>query len=128
MKPGSGTDFILIIDDDASMQSLLSDVLSTMGYRTQTFSNAVSALNFINTSGQRVGAIICDIHMPRVNGMDFLEMLGKTGKLIPVIMITAFGSEQIARVAKSKGAYGYLSKPFQLKDVEELVRRAVANG
>lgn len=117
---------LLVIDDDMGMQSLLSDVLCGAGYSVTVFSDAVGALKLITAGDLHIDAVICDLNMPKLSGMDFLDMVAKMNLKIPVILITAFGTRKTETEARTKGAFGYLSKPFQLSEINTLIQKAVA--
>jgi two-component system response regulator GlrR len=121
-----GDKMLLVIDDDVGMRSLLTDVLNAVGYSVTAFSNATEALNLILKGSQRIDAVITDLNMPKLNGLDFLSVLATARIKIPVILITAFGTEKTERDAKARGAFGYLSKPFQLHEISALIQKAVA--
>lgn len=116
---------LAVVEDDPGMQALLADVLRSMGYSVATFSDATGALKHL-ASGGELDAMICDLNMPKLNGLEFLDVLSKMGCKVPVILITAFGTDKTAEAAREKGACAYLSKPFQLGEMSEAVRRAVS--
>ncbi|MBI3556286.1 MAG: response regulator [Deltaproteobacteria bacterium] len=116
---------LLVIDDDVGMRSLLNDVLCTSGYTVTSFSDAIGALKIVTANDQNIDAIICDLNMPRISGFDFLDMLQRMKSKIPLILITAFGTKKTEQEAQKKGAFGYLSKPFQLSEISELIQKAV---
>ncbi|MBI3541814.1 MAG: response regulator [Deltaproteobacteria bacterium] len=115
---------LIVIDDDQGMRLLLSEVFGSLGYTVSGFSDAVGALKTVAVAEKDYDAIICDLNMPRISGLSFLSMLKKMGSTVPLILITAFGTGKIEREAKSLGAFAYLSKPFQLSELSELVRQA----
>ena len=117
---------LVVIEDDQGMQALLADVLRSMGYLVTTFSDATGAVKLLAAGGE-IDAVICDLNMPKLNGLDFLDVLARMRCPVPVILITAFGTDRTAEAARSKGAYAYLSKPFQLSEMSETVRRAIAD-
>lgn len=123
---------IIIVDDDSEMRSLLEDFLNNQGYRTITFPVATEALlalapggHLSNNGEGDVDAIISDIKMPGIDGMDFTAQLKKLRPEIPVILITAFGSIETAIEAMRKGAFHYVVKPFKLAEMQVHLDRAV---
>src|SRR5689334_12845307 len=95
---------LMIVDDDLGMQALLSDVMTSLGYHVTAFSEASSALHLIQSESPKIDAVICDINMPRQSGFDFLDALKKMHVLVPVILITAFGTQIRQNEAIQKGA------------------------
>lgn len=128
MSQGLKRGSLLVIDDDIGMQSLLSDVLCSLGHEVTSFSDAIGALKLITHSNQKIDAIICDLNMPKISGLDFLDMLKKMNSHIPLILVTAFGTSRTADQAKAKGAFAYLSKPFQLSEISDLIQKAIESS
>jgi two-component system response regulator AtoC len=113
---------LLVIDDEANMRHMLSTVLKKAGYHVDTASDGQKGL-------QRVGEtqydfILCDIKMPKMDGMEFLQsardLLGTT----TVIMMSAYGSIDTAIEAMKMGAYDYISKPFKTDEVYLTLKKA----
>jgi DNA-binding NtrC family response regulator len=116
---------IVIIDDDHGMAAMMGEFLELQGYKVQTFQRAQGALDALLSSAEMVDLIICDIHMPEMNGFDFLQELRKTRPNLPVIMISAFGSVRTSRAVVEAGAHRYLDKPFKLSDLFEVVSKSL---
>ena len=117
---------LVIVDDDAGMQSLLSEVFTSEGYSVTTFSDGPEALSKLAQPGCQVDAVVCDLNMPRMNGLDFLVLTRNFKTPPPTIIISAFGTQAVARDAFGSGAFAFLAKPFQLTTLSELIRRAVS--
>jgi two-component system response regulator PilR (NtrC family) len=113
---------ILIVDDEKSILDLLSVVFRKEGYLVKTNAGTPKASELIEEGGFDV--LICDIKLPQVDGMELLKRIKDRHPLIPVIMITAYGSVKQAVEALKIGAMDYVMKPF---DIEEL-KILVANG
>jgi DNA-binding NtrC family response regulator len=106
---------ILIVDDEKSILDLLSVVFKKEGYRVKTCLGSPKVYELIDE--EDIDLVICDIKMPQVDGMDVLKYVKKQKPIVPVIMITAFGSVKQAVEALKFGALDYVMKPF---DIEEL--------
>lgn len=116
---------ILIIDDNADVCTLLGErVLPSYGYRTLTARDGASGLWQIRT--QRPDLILLDLRLPDMTGLDLLHILASEGYDIPVILVTAYGSELIAAQALRLGVRDYIIKPFTLDEIVESVERALA--
>ena len=123
---------IVVVDDDAEMRGLLQDFLGSDGYRVTCFHSAVEALAALRPdgilapdSGADVDAVISDITMAHMDGMQFLKTMKVERPEIPVVLITAFGSIDTAIEAMRNGAYHYVVKPFKLAEMSVTVEHAV---
>ena len=114
---------ILIVDDDAVIRGLLFDLLSEQ-YECNTASTAEEALTFIDFENYDV--VITDIAMPGLDGLDVLKRVRQKNAKTPVILISGKGSEHADSFVEM-GAFAYVTKPFKLDQIEEVVWRAVAS-
>ncbi len=105
---------ILIIDDSAKIRSFLSEMLRPLGYVVSTASDGKRGLDKALT--ERPDLILLDLSLPRLSGIEILEALQKDNYEVPVILMTAHGSESVAVQAFRLGVKDYLMKPYaQLK-------------
>ncbi|MFQ5483198.1 MAG: sigma-54-dependent transcriptional regulator, partial [Nitrospinaceae bacterium] len=114
---------ILVVDNEKSMCDFLSIMLTKEGYSVETARNGVEAVKRLREAN--FDAILTDIKMPRSNGLDVLEVVNRERPNIPVIMMTAFASAETAVEAMKKGAFDYISKPFQIEDLQLILKNAV---
>lgn len=115
---------ILIIDDNADVRTLLGErVLPSYGYRTLVAPDGQEGLWQIRTHNPDL--ILLDLRLPDMTGIDLLHILAAEGYDIPVILITAYGSELIAAQALRLGVHDYIIKPFTLDEIVESVERAL---
>jgi two-component system response regulator AtoC len=116
---------ILIVDDDPAIRDVLRNLLEDEAYDVtegETGANVLEALNAPN--GSRPELVMMDIRMPDKNGLEVLrEARGTGGGQLPVIVMTAYGSSNVAIDAMRSGAYDYITKPFDLEDVLLTVQR-----
>jgi two-component system response regulator AtoC len=101
---------VLIIDDEPGLRQTVSMVLSGEGYEVQVAADGEEGL--ARAREMRPDIILCDVRMPRLTGIHFLEQYRAEGGEALVIMMTAYGSVELALEAMKKGAYDYISKPF----------------
>jgi two-component system response regulator AtoC len=106
---------ILIADDDAAIRSLLKTVLMEHGYTTSEAGSGEEALQGIQSGAYDL--VLLDMRLPGMTGLDVLRQLREKQGEVPVILMTAYGSPNIAIQASSLGAYSYITKPFELDDV-----------
>ena len=101
---------ILIIDDEPGLRQTVSLILSEEGYDVITASDGEEGLaKALEASPQMV---LCDVKMPRLPGLEFLERYKAAGGTALVVVMTAYGGMELALQAMKKGAYDYISKPF----------------
>lgn len=119
---------ILLAEDDAAMRSLITEVLQNFDYDVleaadgkELFEHLVS-LTLDRSDEDRVDAVISDVRMPGMSGLEFLHDLRSVGCPVPVILITAFGDEETHARARLLGAVAVFDKPF---DVEDLLTAVV---
>jgi two-component system response regulator AtoC len=116
------SDRVLIVDDDESLRESLELVLAAEGFEVVTAGDGSEALGRIEASSFDV--VLCDVRMP---GMDGIELLPQLVRRVPgstVIMMSAFGSDELALEAMNRGAYDYLTKPFRPAEVVLTIRKA----
>ncbi|MFQ5465117.1 MAG: sigma-54-dependent transcriptional regulator [Thermodesulfobacteriota bacterium] len=113
---------IMIIDDEEAMRHMLGVMLRREGYDTVLFENAGDAL--AAAAEDDFGFILCDIRMPGIDGLEFLRRLREVGKDQTVIMMSAYGTLDLAVECMKLGAYDYVSKPFKTDEIILTVRKA----
>lgn len=113
---------ILVIDDEPAFLQMLQVVLSKAGYRTTTVTTAEDGLALLERSP--FDLCLCDLKMPGMDGMQFLQELKRRGIQTTVIVMTAYGSHETAIAAMKAGAYDYISKPFQADELLLTIRKA----
>jgi two-component system response regulator HydG len=113
---------LLIVDDNAEMRDALGGLFTAEGHACHLASGAASALDLVNH--QTFDAVVSDILMEGMDGLELLDRIKETHPALPVIVITAAGGVHQAVDAMKRGAYGYAVKPC---DVDEL-RRTVASA
>jgi two-component system response regulator AtoC len=114
---------VLVIDDDASLRFALEAVLGDAGLGVVTAASGAAGLQAFETSG--ADAVLTDLAMPEMDGLEVLTRLRTLDSGVPVIMLTAHGSERVAVAAMKAGAYDYLPKPFDPDEIVLAVRRAI---
>ncbi|WP_018344067.1 sigma-54-dependent transcriptional regulator [Cytophaga aurantiaca] len=114
---------ILIIDDERSIRSTLTEILQYEKYTVEEAKDGEEGLKMILENDYDV--VLCDIKMPKMDGMEVLEKVYSTGKEIPFIMISAHGSIETAIDATRKGAYDFITKPPDLNRLLVSVRNAM---
>src|SRR5215469_2052585 len=114
---------ILIIDDEKAIRKTLSEILSYEGYKIDEAGDGEEGLKKVKEKEYDV--ILCDIKMPKLDGIEFLEKTKEINPDIPVIMISGHGTIETAVEAVKKGAYDYISKPPDLNRLLITIRNAM---
>jgi two-component system response regulator AtoC len=113
---------ILIVDDEENFRHMLSVILVKEGYEVETASNGEEGLQKALTSP--FDQILCDIRMPRMDGLEFLKEMQKAAVEVTIIVMSAYGTVDIAIEAMKLGAYDYISKPFKPDEIILTLRKA----
>jgi len=113
---------VLIVDDEQSMRHSLGLILKKNGYDVIAAEDGDVAMKVLEK--ERVDYVLCDIRMPRKNGLDVLDEAMAKGVEAPIVMMTAYGAIDQAVEAMKKGAYDYISKPFKPDEILLVLRRA----
>jgi DNA-binding NtrC family response regulator len=116
---------ILIVDDEERAWKVLRINFQDK-YDVFVAKNGADAVKILEE--EQVNAILTDVKMPEMSGMELLKHVKKNFESIPVVMMTAFGSVENAVEAMKAGAYDYILKPIKIEDAELVVKRAVEYG
>lgn len=116
-----GSETILIVEDDASLRSMLHCFLSMLGYRVLEAGDGLEGLNQFENADGGIDLILSDMSMPRMNGMQMARKLRVSDPESRILF--ASGSLSPELVAELGGASGYLSKPFSLFELAQLLRQ-----
>ncbi|RPI35510.1 MAG: sigma-54-dependent Fis family transcriptional regulator [Nitrospiraceae bacterium] len=114
---------ILIIDDDNDLRSVLRDVLSDEGFSVSEASDGNSGIQAFSNDSPH--AVLLDLNMPRMNGIDTLSELKQINPKVPVIILTAYGDIPTAVEAMRLGAYDFTTKPPEFDRLILLIKRAI---
>ena len=117
---------ILIVDDDREMLDLMRDVCEGEGFKVCTEQDGARALQRIER--EQFEAVVSDIEMAGIKGLELLERIKERSFLTPVIIITAFGSIQSAIKAMKLGAFDYLTKPFEMEELLVVIGKALEDS
>ena len=112
---------ILVVDDEKSILLLLKEALSQWGYQVTCASSATEALELLKNG--LFDALISDVRMPDMSGLDLLREIRKQDESIEVVMMTGYPTIASAVQALKEGAYDYLSKPLILDELRHLMAR-----
>lgn len=114
---------ILIIDDERAIRSVLADILKHEGIETDEAENGENGI--AKFERKSYDAVLCDIKMPKLDGLGFLEKAKQINTDVPIIMVSGSGTIATAVEAVKKGAYDYLTKPPELNRLLITIRNAL---
>ncbi len=114
---------VILIDDEEHIRVAATQALDLAGYRVQAFGRADQALSALASDWP--GAVISDIRMPGIDGMQFLQRARAIDPDLPVILVTGHGDVSMAVEAMRAGAYDFIEKPFAIEDLIDTVARAL---
>jgi DNA-binding NtrC family response regulator len=117
---------LLIVDDEVQLLDLLKEEFEDVGVQCQTAENGFDALKILRTSPP--DAVLCDINMPGLDGLDLLLEMHKGSIETPLIFLTGHGDKELAIRALRLGAFDFLSKPFDRKLLLSTVQSAIDVG
>ncbi len=115
---------ILIVDDEKNIRLALSMALEQLNIQVETAVNGEEALEKVARNSY--GLMLLDLRMPGLDGMEVLRRVARDRPELKVIIITAYGSIDLAVEAMKLGAVDFLQKPFDTSQVREMVRRILA--
>ena len=114
---------ILVVDDEQSLRDVLSIMLKRAGYAVTSAMDGEEAIELLNR--EIFDLVITDLRMPKINGMEVLKAVKSVSPETVVLIITAFATADSAVEAMKQGAYDYLTKPFQVDEVQLIIRNAL---
>jgi len=105
---------ILIVDDSATVRQQVGLALQQAGFDTVEAVDGVQGLDAIQAD-VTIAAVICDVNMPRMNGLDMVRAVKAQGRYadLPIVMLTTEGQPSLIREAREAGAKGWIIKPFK---------------
>ena len=123
----SGNGRVMVVDDEPEVRKLVRLVLSKAGYQVLEAEDGEKAIETINTGENRLmlDVIICDIRMPKINGMEAIAYFRKEYTRVPLIVLTGFPDTEMAMSLIRQGVTDYLVKPVEAEKLRTAVARAM---
>jgi DNA-binding NtrC family response regulator len=112
---------VLLVDDEAAVLFTLREVLADRGHEPVTAASGREAL----TKLDGIEAVVTDLSMPGMSGLELLSAIRERDAALPIVLLTAHGSEKVAVSAMKAGAYDYATKPFDIDELVVVVERAL---
>ena len=121
---------ILVIDDEEDVREVLRLHLEGSGFNVLEAENGEDGINILRSEDNmiNVGLILCDIRMPKVNGVECVDFLKREAPGVPVVMVTGYPDTEMAAAFLKKGVKDYLVKPVEKEKLLGVVDKIVAAG
>ncbi|NJM09586.1 MAG: sigma-54-dependent Fis family transcriptional regulator [Bdellovibrionaceae bacterium] len=116
---------LVVVDDDLAIHDLLRVFFEDLGHEVTCFENVTEASSYITDNPDRIDLIVADLRLPDGTGLSLMPVLKERQLDIPLILITAYGSSEIAANALKRGIFDYITKPLNLTELEVLCNRAI---
>ena len=113
---------VLVVDDEVNIRKVLSTLLKRAGYSVVTAADGSEALEAL--AAEAISVVVSDVKMPRTDGMELLRRVRKEWPDVPVILITAFGTVDLAVEAIKAGAFDFVTKPFDRTELRQVIDKA----
>jgi two-component system response regulator HydG len=117
---------VLVVDDRAEMAEMIADALRDRGYDGVAVTSGREALRVLRS--ERVDAMVTDLRMPEIDGLDLLDASLELDPSRPVIVMTAYGTLQTAMESSGRRAYRYVIKPFRVDLLVRILEQALSIG
>jgi DNA-binding NtrC family response regulator len=112
---------VLVVEDEDKLRRVLELQLSSGGFEVDKAATAEEGLKVVD----RADLVLTDLKLPRMDGLEFLSLIRRQNSVVPVVMMTAFGSVETAVQAMKSGATDFLLKPFSLDHLMQVVQKAL---
>ncbi len=114
---------VLVVDDEPNLRRVLAALIERDGHEVHAAEHGEAALEFLRE--HHVDLVVTDLRMPRVDGMELFSQVSRSSPGLPVIILTAHGTVDGAVEALKKGAFDYLTKPFDQAEIRNVVKKAL---
>ena len=118
---------ILVVDDDLDLRMTLADYLDSLGFSVESARSGGDAVGLLSAKDNSFDIVVTDLMMPGVDGLAVLRTARRVNPLSHVVVMTGYSSLKTAIESVRSGAFDYLTKPFELVQVEIVVNRIVEN-
>jgi len=121
---------IMVVDDEAEVRDLIKLVLEQKGLHALEAVDGQNAIDILQSGDNmvNVGVILCDIRMPRVNGVECIQFIREQAPGIPIVVITGYPDTELASNLLKQGVKDYLVKPVENKKLLAVVEKHIAAG
>jgi two-component system response regulator AtoC len=124
---------VLLVDDEVSLRKVLASALRREGYEVVSARDGEEALQLLDASetpetGEPFDLVVTDLKMPKIDGMELLRRVRARTKDLPVVMLTAHGTVDLAVQALKQGAFDFVTKPYERDEFLRIIKKAIEQG
>ena len=123
--PAFGTETILLVDDEKSIRKLAEQMLRMAGFKVLMTTNGIEALEVYRSKQDRIALVLLDLMMPEMGGKQCLEELLKINPKVRVVIASGYSANGPTMEAVETDAKGFVSKPYDTRQLLEIVRRVL---
>ena len=113
---------LMVVDDEPIVGKRLKATLEKHGYKVEVFESGRSAIDRLGE--KKFDIVVSDVRMEDANGLEVLDAVQKSSSRTKTILITGYATVEMAHEALAKGAFDFLAKPFQPKDLRDMIEKA----
>jgi two-component system, cell cycle sensor histidine kinase and response regulator CckA len=117
---------ILVVDDEPTVLNLCRRILQLGGYSVVAANNGNDALKLLQTTTEPIDLALLDVMMPNMNGVELARRIQSAKPEIPVVLMSGFGPQEIARVAGDIKSYRIIWKPFKTESLIRMIENAIS--
>jgi two-component system chemotaxis response regulator CheY len=117
---------ILVIDDSETIRQQVRQALASTGYEIIEAVDGLDGLEKLRAVGD-LDMALCDVNMPRLNGLEMIAEVQRSGLKVPILMLTTEGQPSLIKRARESGAKGWIVKPFKPDQLVAAVRKIVGH-
>ena len=125
--PAPGT-LVHLVDDEEQIRAMCEDLLKILGYEVRTFARPEELIRDFRAEGRRPDAIITDLSMPEMSGIELARTIRSMDEAIPIICCTGYGAEETEQEAKAAGITTFARKPLDLDEFDHILRTELTAG
>ncbi|OQW49170.1 MAG: hypothetical protein A4S09_03645 [Proteobacteria bacterium SG_bin7] len=119
---------LLVVEDDHDLQEVLFEQLQLLPINIVLAENGASALKIVNGGERTIDAILSDINMPEMNGLELLKNLREMDNFVPFVFLTGYGDKAKVIEALKLGAFDFLEKPYQQSELFSVIKKSCELG
>jgi len=118
---------ILLVDDEESVRSTTSEVLTSMGYQVYEACDGEEALELFKTKSEEIDLIISDVIMPKMGGIDLLNHVHKLNETVPIILATGYDKGHVMELGLTADSCQMINKPFDFNTLSRVIQQLISH-
>ncbi|NCC25609.1 MAG: transporter substrate-binding domain-containing protein [Deltaproteobacteria bacterium] len=127
-SPGGGDETILVVDDEPEIRELTAETLEALGYTVLVAASGEEALEIFRRQGNGIGLVLLDLNMPGLGGQKCLAALREIDPGVRVVIASGYAATDHRSQALASGAWGFIAKPYRMRELADVVRSSLDGG